>query len=455
MAIGAAGDSLPTVNQRFVGLAAALGLIAGGCVFPEAEKIGAGGAGGGAEGAGGPSSGGGGSAQGGGGAGGGAGGGLEGVVTIADAGAVPCVSGTSTQRHLIRTADGIYLAFYFDEASLQDVSVKRSDDAMATWDDADKLGLAPKLHDKQGANLGLDYAQLADGGVIHAAIALRNQDGYYFELHGRATLDESGSPAWEAPQEMGTYALAVTDPPDGPATGITLAGVFDQTGMISPSGQGDYVIAFGADTFASFSYTPLWEPYYLAFGGTATHARAVFAFAGGAVGVEDSNVSPTQGHLKFWAANEAGVTKYESFPGGGDHARFAWGAVVANDEVHTLRALTSHGFDHRVLDATLAVAAGPSLPKNETLAPDAGVFLATGPGPNHITAFTIADDFTIEKAVFDGAAWGDWTVVEAPSGRARSCISGVPTPDSEGRIALAWTEEDHGQYRLMGALVSQ
>ena len=215
------------MNRWVVGSTVALGLIAGACVFPEAEKIGGGGAGagvsnGGAGGAGG------GSTSGGGGTGG-AGGALEEVVTIADVGAVSCVSGTSTQRHLIRTANGDYLALFFDEASPQDISVKRSDDGMRSWEDVDKLGLAPKLHDTQGANVGFDYASLPDGGVIHAAISVRDADGYYFELHGRATIDETGLPSWEAPQQMGSYALPVTDPPDGPATGITAAGVFDQT----------------------------------------------------------------------------------------------------------------------------------------------------------------------------------------------------------------------------------
>lgn len=440
------------MNRWVVGSTVALGLIAGACVFPEAEKIGGGGAGagvsnGGAGGAGG------GSTSGGGGTGG-AGGALEEVVTIADVGAVSCVSGTSTQRHLIRTANGDYLALFFDEASPQDISVKRSDDGMRSWEDVDKLGLAPKLHDTQGANVGFDYASLPDGGVIHAAISVRDADGYYFELHGRATIDETGLPSWEAPQQMGSYALPVTDPPDGPATGITAAGVFDQTAFISPNGQGDYVIPFGPDTFATFSYTTIFAPYYLAFGGTATHARAVFPLASQAVGVQDANSALTEGHLKYWVANGGGVTKYDSLATDGFHLRFAWGAVVSDEQVHVLRALTSHGFDHRAIDAGFNVVTGLSNPKNLTLAPDAGVFLAAGPAPGQITAFTIADDSSIRMSTLDGTTWSDWAEVEPPSERPRSCLSGVATPDGEGRIALVWTEEDMSTFQLKGALVS-
>ncbi len=440
------------MNRWVVGSTVALGLIAGACVFPEAEKIGGGGAGagvsnGGAGGAGG------GSTSGGGGTGG-TGGALEEVVTIADVGAVSCVSGTSTQRHLIRTANGDYLALFFDEASPQDISVKRSDDGMRSWEDVDKLGLAPKLHDTQGANVGFDYASLPDGGVIHAAISVRDADGYYFELHGRATIDETGLPSWEAPQQMGSYALPVTDPPDGPATGITAAGVFDQTAFISPSGQGDYLIGFGPDTFASFSYELSFPPEYLGFGGTATHARAVFPLANVAVGVLDSNASLTEGHLQYWTADDGGLIDYASLATEGFHLRFAWGAVVAEGEAHVLRALTNHGFDHKAIDAGLNVVTGLPLPKNRALAPDAGVFLATGTAAGQITAFTIAEDFSIQASVFDGVGWSDWSEVEPPSELPRSCISGVATPDGEGRIALVWTEEDMSAFQLKGALVS-
>jgi hypothetical protein len=373
---------------------------------------------------------------------------------IVPVGGVQSATGLAQGAHLVYANHAArWWLFYVSDAQPMALQTLSSAD-FVTWTPGATLALGG-LHDDQGGNFSVAYADLGGDDVVHVTYGLHLPpplDRHHY--HVRATI--SGSTiTFGTPLDLSDIGSAQLVEPDGPAVYVSSDGrVWDASGWATFMGTGNEVAWASTGFDLGVSWDGLFGPQQGIGAGMHTVNARQLATAGG-VGTmvalwEKADAEPDPTNVEWSQLNGVGWSAPQDvFPAAGSQSANDWGAAtLSNGYLHVVRRKLTGGFEQQLFDG-VSWQTAPAPPDDPGLAESGVAVLTDG---NVVSVFAIASDAadSVRQNVWNTSAWGAWSTVEGSS-VPRRYLSGYA---SGTHAAIIWTQANGASYEIAGKLVT-